>query len=534
MAEGCACTGSALTVKAQDDMFVGGSAARKITEDIYWVGGSDKRLALFENHYPLERGVSYNSYVVVDDKVALIDTADKAVAGQFFENVDAVLNGRAIDYVVVNHMEPDHSYALGQVLARYPQAKVLCSPLAAKFIGQFFSAAEKARCITVLEGDTVELGKHELSFIEAPWVHWPEVMMTYDAVSGTLFSADAFGTFGALDGNIYADQVNFADEWLDDARRYYCNIVGKYGPYVQDVLKKAADLQLQRVCPAHGPIWRTDLGWYINKYNAWSTYEPEDNAVAIFCGSIYGGTENAANILASKLSAAGVRDVKVYDVSKTDVSYLVAEAFRCSHLVFASVTYNDGIFTKMRDLLEDLADHHMRNRHVSFVQNGTWHPHSGELMRELVADKMPGMTMVGDVVTVKSAVNDCAIQQIDALAGAIAASLKGDDSQATQLSEAAVDTVSGATAHAPHAPATPEPEPAPSKAVQADGSIDPSQLSEADKIKLVMGLPLGSLGGDGTPEKAAAKYVAPVEEKREAAKVDAISAATSWFPTMHH
>ena len=445
-------TGAALTEKRRTDLFVGGSAARLVAPDTYWVGACDSRLAQFENAYPLDHGIAYNSYLIVDDEqVVLVDTADKAVSAQFFENVAAVLGDRPVDLVVVNHMEPDHSASLGRVLRLYPQAKVLCTPLAAKFIGQFFDADVRARCITVLEGDTVETGRHQLTFVEAPWVHWPEVMMTFDTSTKTLFSADAFGVFGALDGNIFADQVDFRGAWLSEARRYYCNIVGKYGPYVQDVLKKAAALGPELVCPAHGPLWREGFDWFAGKYDLWSSYKPEDQAVAVFCASVYGGTENAANMLAAKLSAAGVGGVRVYDVAKTDKSYLVAEAFRASHLVFASVTYNNGVFTAMRDLIADLADHHLRDRHVSFIQNGTWHAASGRLMAQAVAE-MPGMTQVGDVVTLKSTVNDIAIGQLDALAAAIAASLAGDDSRATVLSEPETDTATGATAHAPHAP----------------------------------------------------------------------------------
>lgn len=434
---------------APDGSQVKGPGARLVAPDTWWVGASDKRLALFENAYPLTSGVAYNSYVILDEKVVLVDTVDRSVTGAFLENLDAVLDGRAIDYVVVDHMEPDHSASLGHVLARWPQATVVCTGLAAKFIGQYFAPELRDRCVAAAEGDVLATGRHALAFVEAPWVHWPEVMMSLDVATGVLFSADAFGTFGAHDGNIFADQIGFADDSarLAEARRYYCNIVGKYGPYVQKVLEKAAGLDISVLAPTHGPLWRDDLGWIIGKYATWAAYEPEDKAVAIFYASVYGGTAKAAGMLASRLSAAGVADVRVYDVSKTHRSELLAEAFRCSHLVFASMTYNNGVFTAMRDLLMDLADHHLADRRVSFVENGTWHANSGKLMHELV-EKMPGMVEVGQTVTLKSAVNEIAAAGIDGLAAAIAGSLAGDASFETQLSEPlVVDTTSGASKH---------------------------------------------------------------------------------------
>mgnify|MGYP002560444528 FL=1 len=271
----------------------------------------------------------------------LFDTVDRSVNGQFFENLAYALHGRKLDYFVVQHMEPDHCSAISEVLQRYPEVKILCSEPAAKMITQFFSLDITSRGYIVTEGMELSAGKHKLVFLMAPMVHWPEVMMTYDATDGTLFSADAFGTFGALNGNLFADEVNFEAEWLADARRYYTNIVGKYGQQVQDVLAKAATVQINTICPLHGPVWRDNLPWIIEKYDKWSSYTPEDQgAVMVVYGSVYGGTENAANILASKLSEGGVRNVAVYDVSKTHVSELIAEAFRCSHIVFASITYN--------------------------------------------------------------------------------------------------------------------------------------------------------------------------------------------------
>ena len=238
-------------------------SVRKVTDDILLLGGSDRRLALFENVYPIPRGVSYNAYLLRDEKTVLLDTADSAVGAHFYENLEHALQGRPLDYVIVNHMEPDHCSTLGAVLRTYPEAQVVASAKAISMIGQFFDADVTGRCVTVKEGDTLSTGRHTLTFVMAPMVHWPEVMATYDAAEKVLFSADAFGTFGALNGNIFADEVNFKTEWLPDARRYYTNIVGKYGPQVQTLLKKAAGLELRMLCPLHGPIWREDIGWFV-------------------------------------------------------------------------------------------------------------------------------------------------------------------------------------------------------------------------------------------------------------------------------
>ena len=320
---------------------------KTIKDDLFWVGGTDRRLALFENAFPIPRGVSYNSYVLMDEKTVLFDTVDKAVSQQLFENLEAVLKGRGLDYVVVNHMEPDHCATLGEVAARYPDAKVVCNAKTVSIIKQFYDFDIDSRALVVKEGDTLSTGRHSLTFVMAPMVHWPEVMVTYDTTDKFLFSADAFGTFGAMNGNLYADEVSFERDWLDDARRYYTNIVGKFGPSVQALLKKAAGLEIAMICPLHGPVWRENISWYVDKYLTWSSYQPEEKAVMIAYGSIYGHTENAANILACRLADKGVKNIVMYDVSNTHPSYLIAEAFRCSHLVLASVTYNGGLFSYM-------------------------------------------------------------------------------------------------------------------------------------------------------------------------------------------
>ena len=394
-----------------------------IREDLYYVGASDRRLALFENVYPIPRGVSYNAYVLLDEKTVLLDTADWSVGERFLENLEHVLAERPLDYVVVNHMEPDHCATLGEVLRRWPEARVVGNAKTLTMIGQFFDLEVSGRGVTVKEGDTLETGRHTLTFLMAPMVHWPEAMVTYDVTDKTLFSADAFGTFGALSGNLFADQVHFERDWLDDARRYYTNIVGKYGPQVQSLLKKAAGVEIAAICPLHGPVWRKNAGWFIDKYQHWSTYTPEEKAVAIFCGSVYGHTENAVDILAGRLAEDGVENIAVYDVSHTDVSALVGEAFRCSHLVFAAATYNNGIFTPMENLLTDLKAHNLQNRTVALVENGSWGPQSGKLMGEIVSS-MKNMTVLGETITLKSSVKPAQREALEALADTLAEDLR--------------------------------------------------------------------------------------------------------------
>lgn len=392
-----------------------------ITNDLVYVGVSDRRTALFENVYPIPRGVSYNSYVLLDEKTALFDTTDASVASQFFENVQAALAGRKLDYVVVHHMEPDHAATLMDLLLRHPEAIVVCTAKAAQMMEQFFGG-KPAQLQAVKEGDTLSLGKHNLVFTMAPMVHWPEVMMTYDQTDKVLFSADAFGTFGALSGNLYADEVNFEGEWLNDARRYFINIVGKYGQPVQTVLKKAAALDIQMICPLHGPIWRENLGWFIGKHDVWSRYEPEDKGVVIIYGSIYGNTESAALRLGTLLGQRGVKGIKAYDASRTHVSKLVSECFRVSHVVFASSTYNNGIFTPMENLLLDLKAHAWQRRTVALIENGSWAAQSGKLMRAEL-EQMKDITIVGDTVSLKSAATAAQEEQLAALADVIVGSM---------------------------------------------------------------------------------------------------------------
>ena len=393
-----------------------------ITDDLIYVGASDRRLALFENIYPIPRGVSYNSYLLLDEKTVLFDTTDASVSGQFFENVASALAGRPLDYVVVHHMEPDHAATLIDLLLRHPEATVVSTAKATQMMEQFFGA-KPAKLQSVKEGDTLVTGRHTLAFTMAPMVHWPEVMMTYDSTSKTLFSADAFGTFGALSGNLFADEMNFEGEWLNDARRYFVNIVGKYGQPVQTVLKKAAALDIKMICPLHGPVWRENLGWFIGKHDLWSRYEPEDKGVVIIYGSIYGHTEAAAMRMATLLGQRGVKNIHVYDASHTHSSKLVAECWRASHIVLACSTYNNGIYTPVEELLHDLKAHCLQSRTWALIENGSWAPQSGKLMRAMV-EEMKDMTVLGDTLTLKSAMKPEQENDLAELADLIVANLK--------------------------------------------------------------------------------------------------------------
>ena len=392
---------------------------RKITDDIIFIGGSDRKLSLFEAVYPVPSGVSYNSYLVKDEKTVLFDTVDNSIAELFFENLAHELNGRSLDYVVVQHMEPDHSATLRRLLTTYPEAKIVTSAKALTMIGQFFDAPAAERVQTVKEGDTLTTGKHTFSFVAAPMVHWPEVIMTYDSTDKVLFTADAFGTFGALDGAVFADEVDFMHDHLSEARRYYCNIVGKYGSQVQAVLKKAAGLDIAMICPLHGFVWRREIDSIIAKYDLWSRYEPEEKGVLIAYTSVYGGTQTAAELAAAKLRDKGIT-VKMYDASMTHTSYIVAEAFRFSHIIFATTTYNNGIFIKMEELLHDLAAHNFSNRTVGIIENGSWAPAAGKLIRALL-EPCKNITILDEQLTIKSAMKPDDEPKLDAMTERIAA-----------------------------------------------------------------------------------------------------------------
>ena len=391
---------------------------RKVADDLIWVGADDRRLAMFEGVYSVPRGVSYNSYLLLDEKTVVFDTVDHAVEKTFLENVEHGLNGRTLDYLVVQHMEPDHSATIRTLLMLYPEAEVVCSKKTEGMLRQFFGDAVKMNIKVVGEGDTLKTGKHEFTFLAAPMVHWPEVIVTYDLTTKTLFSADAFGTFGALNGALFADEVGFFRDYLDEARRYYTNIVGKYGVQVQALLKKAATVEIKTICPLHGFVWRENIGAYLEKYQKWSLYEPEVSGVMIAYASVYGNTENAANILACKLRDKGIKTT-MFDVSVAETSEVVAASFQYSHLVFAAPTYNGGIFIKMDEVLRDIEAHSLKNRTVAFMENGTWAVTCGKQMKEIFAG-LKGMNLIEDTVTIKSALADGQEAQVEKLAEAIA------------------------------------------------------------------------------------------------------------------
>lgn len=378
---------------------------QNVTDDILWIGASDRRLALFENLFPIPNGVSYNNYVVLDEKIAVFDTSDVSVADQYLENLQAALGGRTPDYLIVLHMEPDHCSQLGNVLRLYHDVTLVGSMQTFNFIRQFFPELEGAKKQVVKEGDTLSTGKHTFHFVAAPMVHWPEVLFAYDDASKALFCADAFGTFGALDGSIFADEVDFEKNYLDDARRYYANIVGKFGPQVQAVLKKAAGLDIQLLLPLHGPVWRKDLAWFLDKYQKWSTYTPEDaDDILVVYGSLYGHTASAAQAAAAKLAAAG-KKVAVYDVSKTDVSELISEVWRCGRIVLFCPTYYNGIYPPMKNFIHDMEALLVSNRTFFLAENGTWAPASAKLIRQEL-ETLKNVTIADTTLTIKSALHD--------------------------------------------------------------------------------------------------------------------------------
>lgn len=395
---------------------------KNITPDLIWVGANDRRLAMFEGVYSAPDGVSYNSYVLLDEKTIVFDTVDKAVSRIFFENVEHALNGRKLDYLVVHHMEPDHSATMQELVIRYPDVKIVCNDKIKNMIKQFFEFDIDSRAVVVKEGDTLSLGKHELTFVMAPMVHWPEVMMSYEKTDKILFSADAFGSFGALNGAIFADFVDFEKDYLNEARRYYTNIVGKYGPQVQAVLKKASTLDIKMICPLHGFVWRKHLSDFIEKYDLWSSYTPEIKGVMVVYASVYGNTENTAEIIASKISDKGI-PVTMFDVSVKPASDIVSAAFKYSHIVFASTTYNAGIFVSMEACISDIVAHNLQKRKIAIVENGSWAPTSGKLMREELS-KLKNCEIIEQGVTIKSSLKEDNMASVDALVDALTSDIE--------------------------------------------------------------------------------------------------------------
>jgi flavorubredoxin/flavin reductase (DIM6/NTAB) family NADH-FMN oxidoreductase RutF len=409
---------------------------KKITNDLVWVGANDRRLAMFEGVYSVPYGVSYNSYLLLDQKTVLFDTVDKAVQRRFFENIAEALGDRPLDYLVIQHMEPDHSAVLEDLLFRYPQVKIVCNARTLTMIQQFFVLDINAQVIK--EGDTLNTGQHTLHFIAAPMVHWPEVMVTYDSADKILFSADAFGCFGALNGALFADEVDFSRDYMDEARRYYTNIVGKYGTQVQSLLNKVSALAIEMICPLHGFVWRNNLPDILTKYSLWSRYQPEENGVMIAYASVYGNTENVAEILAHRLRDKGVKTV-MFDVSVTPASEIIAAAFRWSHLVFASTTYNAGIFVSMEELLIDLTAHNIQNRTAALIENGSWAATSGGLMREKL-EKCKNIRILDQTVSIKSSLKLPQLAEIDAMAQSLANDLPTmTETQSHKTSTASID-----------------------------------------------------------------------------------------------
>ena len=379
---------------------------KKVTDDLYWIGGSDRRLALFENVYPIPRGVSYNSYVLLDEKTVLLDTVDASISGLFFENLEYVLNGRTLDYLIVNHMEPDHCAVIGDVVRRYPDVKLVCNAKTVPMLKQFFNFPVEDRTVIVKEMDTLCTGKHTFAFVMAPMVHWPEAMVSYDTVDKILFSADGFGKFGALDVD---------EDWDCEARRYYIGIVGKYGAQVQNLLKVAATLDIQIICPLHGPVLTENLGHYIEKYNIWSSYGVESEGVMIAYASVYGNTKKAAELLAEKLQEKGCPKVVVCDLAREDMAEAVEDAFRYGKLVLASVTYNADVFPFMKIFIEHLTERNYQKRTIGLIENGSWAPTAARVMTGMF-EKSKNITWLEHSVKIMSSLSEENEKELDAMA----------------------------------------------------------------------------------------------------------------------
>ena len=398
---------------------------RKVTDDLYWVGVNDHRTHLFENIHPIPKGVSYNAYLLLDEETVLFDTVDWSACRQMMENLEHLLQGRDLNWLVVNHLEPDHAASIEQILTRWPKVKIISTEKGFMLMRQFGFHPDDHEIRIVVEGDTQSFGGHTVTFVAAPMVHWPEAMVTFDLTNGVLFSADAFGSFIALDGKLFADEVNFDRDWIDEARRYLVNIVGKFGPHIQLLLKKAGGIldQIKYICPLHGPVWRKDFGFFIDKYDKWSRYEPEEKGVLIAYASMYGNTEAAAQALAAKLCEKGVTNVSVYDVSNTHVSYLISEAWKYSHIVLASVTYNLGIYPVMKNFMEDMKALNLQKRTFALIENGSWASKSGDLMQKFINEEMKNMTVLNERLSIASSMGADKAAELDVLADAIVESV---------------------------------------------------------------------------------------------------------------
>lgn len=377
-----------------------------VTEDIRYIGVNDHDVDLFEGQYTVENGMSYNSYVILDEKVAVMDTVDAHFGVEWLQNLETELNGRRPDYLIVQHMEPDHSANIAVFMETYPEAQIVSSAKAFVMMQQFFGTDFPERKVVVGEGSTLKLGRHTLTFVTAPMVHWPEVIVTYDSTDKVLFSADGFGKFGALD---------VEEDWADEARRYYIGIVGKYGAQVQALLKKAAALDIAIICPLHGPVLNENLGYYLDKYNTWSSYAVEDEGVVIAYTSVYGHTKEAVEELAEKLNQRGCPNVVVADLARCDMAEAVADAFRYSKLVLATTTYNATIFPHMQSFIDHLTARNYQGRTVGMMENGAWAPMAAKVMKKML-ETSKNLTYTDTTVTVKCALNDASRAQIDALA----------------------------------------------------------------------------------------------------------------------
>ncbi len=383
-----------------------------ISDSIVYVGVDDKTIDLFESQYVVPNGVSYNSYVIFDDKITIMDTVDKRGTDAWLQNLKEALGDREPYYLVVSHLEPDHAGNVQTLIDRYPEMKIIGNPKTFTMIGQFFDTdLPEERKVVVKEGDTVSLGSHTLQFFMAPMVHWPEVMVTYEQSEKVLFSADGFGKFGALDAE---------EDWLCEARRYYINIVGKYGVQVQALLKKAATLDIQTICPLHGPILKENLGYYIEKYLTWSSYEPENEGIVIACASIHGNTMKATKKLAEILEQKSSKKVVLFDLARADMAEAIEDSYRYDTLVLAAASYDGGVFPCMEDFLHHLKSKNFQKRKVAYIQNGTWAPSAGKVMKSIVAE-MKNITEIEPMVTIKSAMKESTVAELEALADAILA-----------------------------------------------------------------------------------------------------------------
>ncbi len=395
----------------------------KIKDDIYWIGGDDRTASIFEGSFPLPEGVSYNSYIILDEKTCLLDTCDISISSKFWKNLRHALNGRQLDYLVINHMEPDHGAAIVQVLDTYPDVTVVGNSKTFDMLDNFYQLQPKNK-LEVKEYDELCLGKHTLRFVFAVMIHWPEVMFTYDIKDKILFSADAFGTFKTLSGALYSDEVDFDRDYLDEARRYYANIVGKYGSKVQSVFNKLENVPIDMICPLHGPIWRNEnIGYIMEKYFLWSTYEPEENGVVIGYSSMYGNTAAAVDKLAMLLKAKGVENITMYDVTRVHPSYVVGDAFRFSNIVLAAPTYNNNLHPTMSAVLEEMEIMAVQNRKYSVIGNGSWVPQAPKILEDRLA-AMKNMTKVGETLTIKSSLRPEQLAELDKLADDIVLSLQ--------------------------------------------------------------------------------------------------------------